>query len=362
MKRMLSVLLVSALLMTSIVLSSCDTQSKEPESPNGAEVNNNAIEESIGDPQTFKFALTVSESHPYSIAAKDFAKIVEEESNGNMKVDLFYDGVLGGDADLLEAMQMNGVTFALMGPAGVQSISPMYNFFDLPGLFASKDAAYDFQESQPVKELLNGLASSGIRGLGFYENGYYAISNSNKPITKISDLSNMKIRSMTSSIAISAWEVLNVQPVSMPFGELFVALQQGVVDGQETTIGSFYSSKFYEVQKELVLSNRIFHIMTFLMSEQAWQELTETQRNILMEAVAKSKEHHKDYMVTFNEDALNDMKENYNLNVTELEPGEFEKMKQMSQPIYDVVRDLEPGTYDKLMEAAKTSNEAYPAN
>lgn len=88
----------------------------------------------LGDPQTFKFALTVASTHPYSIAAQDFAKIVEEKSGGNMKVELYYDGSLGGDNELMDAMQMNGVTFALMGPAGVQTLCPMYNFFDLASL------------------------------------------------------------------------------------------------------------------------------------------------------------------------------------------------------------------------------------
>ena len=84
----------------------------------------------------------------------------------------------------------------------------------------------------------------------------------------------------------------------MAFGELFMAMQTGTVDGQETTIGSFYTSKFYEVQKYLTLANRIYHTMTFLMSDAAWQGLTEAQQQILLEAVNESKMAHKDYMTT----------------------------------------------------------------
>ena len=349
-KRILCITLV--FILVSMSLLGCSSSS------NGN--NSTPTEETKSELVTLKFALTVPSTHPYSIASQNFAKLVEEKSNGSMKIELYYDGALGGDADLLEAMQLNAVQFALMGPAGVESLNRMYNFFDLPGLFANKDAAYAFQEAEPVKNLLASLASSGIRGLGFYENGYYGISNNKKPITKVADLNKMSMRSMTSDIAIESWKCLNVQPVSMPFGELFLALQQGVVDGQETTIGSFYSSKFYEVQKHLTMSNRIFHVMTFLMSNQAWDALSDDQQNIIMESVEESKKGHKEYMVTFNNDAIQDMVSNYGLIFTEsLDDGEFEKMREMSQPIYDMVRKLDPNIFDELMKAADETNAQY---
>lgn len=341
--------LVLLLIISLISLLGCSNNAKE----------NNQIspEKNSEDFTMLKFALTVPSTHPYSIASQNFAKLVEEKSNGKMKVELYYDGALGGDADLLEAMQLNAVQFALMGPAGVESLNRMYNFFDLPGLFENKNAAYDFQETEPVKKLLSSLATSGIRGLGFYENGYYGISNNKKTITKIDDLNKMKMRSMTSDMAIESWKCLKVQPVSMPFGELFLALQQGVVDGQETTIGSFYSSKFYEVQKYLTMSNRIFHVMTFLMSNQAWESLTADQKNIIMESVNESKAEHKEYMDKFNSDAIKDMIENHDLVFTEsLGDGEFRKMREASQPVYDLVRKLDPAIFDELMKAAEGVN------
>ena len=103
----------------------------------------------------------------------------------------------------------------------------------------------------------------------------------------------------------------------MAFSELFVSLQNGTVDGQETTVGSFYSSQFYEVQKYLTQSNRIFHVMTFLMSQQAWDALTEAQQNILMEAVNESSLNHKEYMQKYNEDSINDMIQNYGVTYTD---------------------------------------------
>lgn len=318
----------------------------------------------LGDPVTFKFALTVAESHPYSVASKNFAKIVEEKSGGNMKVDMYYDGSLGGDAELLDAMQMNSVTFALMGPAGVQALSPMYNFFDLPGLFETTDAAYEFQASDAVKELLaeEQLVASGIRGLGFYENGWYLFSNNDAEITTVADLNNMKMRSMTSDLAIKSWECLNVQPVTMPFGELFVSLQNGTVDGQETTVGSFYSSQFYEVQKYLTQSNRIFHVMTFLMSNTAWEALTEAQQAIIMEAVAESTLGHKENMVTYNQESIDDMVKNHGVVYTEsLADGEFEKMKELSAPIYEAVKAIDPDMYEDLIAAADAANAKFPA-
>ena len=303
----------------------------------------------------------MANTHPYSVAAQNFAKLVEEKSGGNMKVDLFYDGALGDDAALIESMQMNAVTFALVGPAGIAPMCPIYGFFDLPCLFQTRDAAYAFQESDAVWELMSSLSTNGIRGLGFYENGYYSISNNGKEITTVDGLNNLKLRSMTSDMAIKSWECLKVQPVAMPFGELFMAMQTGTVDGQETTIGSFYTSKFYEVQKYLTMANRIYHTMTFLMSDTAWNNLTEAQQNILLDAVNESKLAHKDYMTTYNEDAIKDMVDNHGLVVSELADGEFEKMREMSQSVYELVRGYDEDMYDKLIAAAEEANAAFPA-
>lgn len=357
MEKILATLLAVVLVLS---LAACGDQAtnSDAEIPSGNT-------ECPGTPQTFKFGLTVASTHPYSIAAQEFAGIVEEKSNGNMKVQLYYDSSLGGDSELMDAMQMNGVTFALMGPAGVQTLSPMYNFFDLPCLFETSEAAYEFQNSEAVKDLLQdeNLTSNGVRGLGFYENGWYLISNNKKPITTVDQLANLKMRSMTSDMAIKAWEALKVQPVTMPFGELFVSLQNGTVDGQETTVGSFYSSQFYEVQKYITQSNRVFHVMTFLMSEQAWDGLTDAQREIIMEAVAASAQSHKNYMVTYNQDAIDDMVENHGVTYTEsLAAGEWEKMKEMSSFIYDLVKAIDADRYEALMQAADEANAAYPAN
>lgn len=361
MKKILSLCL--ALSLSFACLSGCGGNQPSTNNPSPAPGGSQSAGggQDLGTPQTFKFGLTVASTHPYSIAAQNFAQLVEEKSGGNMKVELFYDSALGDDAALMESMQMNAVTFALVGPAGIAPMCPIYGFFDLPCLFATRDAAYAFQESDAVLDLLSSLSSNGFRGLGFYENGYYSISNNKNPITTMDDLKNLKLRSMTSDMAIKSWECLNVQPVAMPFGELFMAMQTGTVDGQETTIGSFYTSKFYEVQKHLTLANRIYHTMTFLMSETAWQGLTEAQQSILMDAVSESKMAHKEYMTSYNEDAIKDMVDNHGLVVSELASGEFEKMREMSEPVYDLVKGYDATRYEALMEAAEAANAQYPA-
>lgn len=215
--------LISLCLAMTMLLGSMVGCGKTPTSSSGNPSNSEGG--GLGTPQTFKFGLTVASTHPYSIAAQNFAELVEEKSGGNMTVDLYYDSSLGDDAALMESMQMNAVTFALVGPAGIAPMCPIYEFFDLPCLFATRDAAYAFQESEPVLELMDSLSANGLRGLGFYENGYYAISNNAKEITTVDGLNNLKLRSMTSEMAIKSWECLNVQPVAMAFGELFMAIQ-----------------------------------------------------------------------------------------------------------------------------------------
>lgn len=318
----------------------------------------------LGAPQTFKFALPVAATNPYALASADFARFVEEKSGGNMKVEMFYDGALGGDPEVLDALQMDSINFGLMGPASFQTLSPMFNFLDLPCLFETTDAAYEFQNGEAVQSLLSSedLLASGIRGLGFFENGFYLFSSNKAPITKLDDLKNKKIRSMTAPLAIKSWECLQVQPVTMPWGELFVALQNGTVEGQETTVGSFYTSLFYEVQKYITQSNRIFHVMTFLVSETTWERLTPAQQNIIMESIAESAKIHKERMKTYNQETIADMVNNHGVVYTEsLEEGEFEKMKELSVPVYEAVEAFNPALYAELIAAVNAANEKYPA-
>lgn len=282
MKKLISICLAAALLAGCLVgCGRTEGPANNPSTPNGSSAGGG---EGLGDPQSFKFGLTVANTHPYSVAAQNFAKLVEEKSGGNMKVDLFYDGALGDDAALIESMQMNAVTFALVGPAGIAPMCPIYGFFDLPCLFQTRDAAYAFQESDAVWELMSSLSTNGIRGLGFYENGYYSISNNGKEITTVDGLNNLKLRSMTSDMAIKSWECLKVQPVAMPFGELFMAMQTGTVDGQETTIGSFYTSKFYEVQKYLTNSNHVPQCNVIFMGKSTFDSLPAPYQEIVSQA------------------------------------------------------------------------------
>lgn len=318
----------------------------------------------LGKPVTFKFGLTVSQTHPYSISAQQFAEKLNELSGGNMTVELYYDSTLGGDAELLDALQMNAVTFALMGPAGIQGVAPIYNFLDLPCLFETKEAAYDFWKTDAAQALLQNedLINSGLRGLGFYENGYYLISNNKNEITAVDQLKGLQLRSMTSDMAIKSWECIGVQPVAMPFGELYMALQNGTVDGQETTVGSFYSSQFFEVQKYLTQSNRIFHTMTFLMSDAAWSALTEAQQAVLTEAFEFSAQFHINQMVGYNQEKIDEMVNQHGVVYTaSLAEGEFERMKEMSASIYDMIKASIPNDYDTLMAAAEAANAAHPA-
>ena len=152
MKKLISLCLAMTMLLGSMV--GCG---KTPTSSSGNPSNSEGG--GLGTPQTFKFGLTVASTHPYSIAAQNFAELVEEKSGGNMTLDLYYDSSLGDDAALMESMQMNAVTFALVGPAGIAPMCPIYEFFDLPCLFATRDAAYAFQESEPVLELMDSLSA-----------------------------------------------------------------------------------------------------------------------------------------------------------------------------------------------------------
>ena len=172
------------------------------------------------------------------------------------------------------------------------SVAATYNDFyiyDVPFMFLNKNEVYDIGfNGEAGKQILNGLEELGLKGLAFWENGFRNLTTTNKEIKGIEDLNGLKIRTMENDIHLAAWKAMGANPTPMAFSELFTALQQGTVDGQENPIGIIVGNGFEEVQKYLVMTEHVYTPYYVVMNLDKYNSLTQEQKDALEKAMAEA--------------------------------------------------------------------------
>ncbi|MTI16471.1 TRAP transporter substrate-binding protein [Rhodobacteraceae bacterium RKSG542] len=211
-----------------------------------------------------RLSTVVNDPHPWTEAAFQMAKEVEEKTKGEVKITVFEGGSLGSDAAAIDQMRMGSVDFVVGGTTNAARVAPEFGVFSLSYLFENMDQFKRAMDpASPVVKQLKETISD--RGMGFEllalgGGGTRTFSNNRRPINSVEDIKGLKMRVPGAKADALMWSELGALPTSMPFTEVYSAIQTGVVDSFESTISSFSSSKFYEVAKYHALTNH--QIMT----------------------------------------------------------------------------------------------------
>lgn len=225
-----------------------------------------------------------TETHPYHKGALHFKKLVEERSAGRIRVDIFPASQLGNGRDQVEGLQLGTIHFHIGSVAPVTNFAPEFNVLNLPYLFESREHAFRVLDGEIGAEIAKGLEPVGILNLGFMENGWRHLTNDVKPIKTAADASGMKIRVQESPPYLAFIKSLGSTPVPIPFGELYTALEQKVVDGQENPLAQILLNKFDEVQRYMTLSAHNYDAAVFLMSKPVFDKLPDDLQAIVRDA------------------------------------------------------------------------------
>lgn len=209
-----------------------------------------------------------------------FKELLEAESNGRFEVEIYPNQQLGGDRELIESVQFGNLTMTGPSSAPLASFANGFYVLDLPFLFADREEVYRVLDGEPGKALLATLENYNLKGLGFMENGFRNITNSKREIKSPADLSGLKIRTMENEIHLAAWRALGANPTPMAFGEVFTALQQKTVDGQENPFELIASNKFYEVQDYISATRHIYSPYVVVMNKQFFDALSKEDQNL----------------------------------------------------------------------------------
>ena len=299
-----------------------------------------------GDQKVYKitYANTVADSNPQAVNAKFMAQRMDELSGGRLKMTVFNNNKLGAFSDCFAQMQQpsGSVQMGDVSSASITQFSDLYTPFALPFLFSSKEQSFDyFDKSDSIKDIEKQfMEKTNVRVLGYFYNDARALTNSKKAVSSPADMSGLKLRVMTSDVYIKTFEALGAAPVSMQFSELFSALQQGAVDGQDNGLILSMDSKFNEVQKYYTDLGHVQDTSVIFISEPFYESLPEDLQKVVVQAAQEAVEQErKDYADKL-DSYLEEMKKT--MEVTILTDEQRAAFKDACKPVYEWYRSQYP--------------------
>ncbi|TLS38427.1 TRAP transporter substrate-binding protein [Pseudalkalibacillus caeni] len=281
---------------------------------------------------TLKVGHTLSDTSHYQEGLKKFKELVEEKSDGQITVEIFPNGSLGGEREMIEGLDIGTVDMVLSSTGPMSGFAPEVTVVDLPFLFRDADHAHKVLDGEIGQDLLKKLESEGMKGLSWWENGFRNVTNNVRPVEKPEDLKGLKLRTMENEIHMAAFEEMGADPTPMAFPELFTALQQGVVDGEENPVPVIWSSRFYEVQDYLTMTRHVYNPSIMLISKSKFDGYSEEVQNLLLESSKEAGDYERQVVQDMEDKYLSQLEEKGMNVITDVDLEPFEKAVQ---PVYD---------------------------
>jgi tripartite ATP-independent transporter DctP family solute receptor len=284
--------------------------------------------------RTIKFAFQNQKGHPQAEGAQKFADLVAQKSGNKITVKLFPGGTLGGDLQTVSSLQGGTLEMTVLNAGILTAQVKEFAVFDLPFLFASPQEADAVTDGAFGKNLLAKLNEKGLVGLGYWELGFRNLTNSKRPINKVEDIAGLKIRVIQSPIYIDMFNALGAAATPMPFPELYPALEQKAVDGQENPFTLIRTSKFYEVQKHLAVTRHVYNPQAVIISKKFFDALSPAEKKIVTDAVTEATAFQRQLSRQQADEALAELKKS-GMQVTEFSPVEMQRLRDKVKPVVD---------------------------
>jgi len=281
-----------------------------------------------------KISNGLNEQHPVFLAGLEFEKYVEGKQPGKYDVQVYANAQLGDDVRATEGVRMGTLEMVVTTASPITGLVPEFNVFDLPFIITSSagaDAIFD----GPVGAKLSALLEpKGLKNLAYMENGFRQLTNSVREVKSPEDLKGMKVRTMQNPIHLSAWRALGANPTPMPFSEVFTAMQQKTIDGQENPIPTIYLSKFYEVQKYVTLSGHVYGPHILLINKKLFDSFPGEDQKIISDAAQASALFQRETNRKMDSDFVAELKKN-GMTVTVLTPEQIKVFQNATKAVYD---------------------------
>lgn len=291
-----------------------------------------------GESHEIRFGIGLAEDSPQAKSVDFFKEILDQRSGGRITVNLFPNSQVGDDLQMMNALQSGTLEMTYPSTSPATGIVPDLRVFDLPFLFPTPEDADEVLDGEVGQQMLDAFQGSGITALAFAENGYRQLTNSERPVETPEDVQGLAVRVMENPIQVSIWKTLGANPTSMAFGEVFSALEQGVVDGQENPWGTILTSRFDEVQDHGSQTRHVYTPFIIMIGTKFYEGLSEEDQQLVQEAAEQARDYQRTISREFDECARNQLEER-GMEITILTDEQLSQFQEAVGPVYDQWRD-----------------------
>ncbi len=282
--------------------------------------------------KVLKVGIGLSDDHPQGVSVKKFAELLSQKSGGKLTAKLYANGTLGNDVSMISGLRGGTQEMVVPDSSTLASIIKEFGVLNLPLTIKNEQEADALLDGPFGKRLLDQLPDKGLIGLAFWENGFRHVTNSRRAISKAEDIAGLKLRVIQNPLFIETFAALGANATPLPFPELYPAMEQKAVDGQENPAATILASKFYEVQKHLVTSRHIYSVWVLLLSKKTWDGFSADEKKMVTEAAREATLFERKTIREFGDKALGELKKQ-GMQVTELPAAEQAKMSEKLKPV-----------------------------
>lgn len=323
MKKLVALFLVFAMIFS---MAACGGDGGEQQTGDG---------ESGYPSMTIKVGGTVPDEHPLSMGLYEFERLVEEGSDGAIQVEVYTNGQMGTGRELVEAVQLGNVEMCEVTLSAFASFSDEFSMLSMPFLFKNRETAYAFVDGEFAKTMSDNVANeTGVTVMEYVENGIRQLTNSKKTVTAPADMKGLKIRVMESDVYLKMFEAMGASPMPMAFGELYTALQQKTIDGQDNPYTIVVTNKFYEIQPYMSDLSHTFDLTGYMANTEWLNGLDEATKALIVDAMAQAADYERNASIeaeTANKQTIVDN----GVELTELTDEQRAAFKDACQSVYE---------------------------
>jgi len=328
MKKAISIFLAAAMLAG--VSMGCSSSPASSGSSSGSASSSAAKKPEF----VFRYAENQAKDYPTTQGAYKFAEIVEQKTNGRIKIEVYYGAQLGDEKSVMEQMQFGGIDFARVSLSPLAEFAKQLNVLQLPYLYRDSAHMWKVLEGPIGDQFKNGLGESKLVGLSWYDSGSRNFYNSKKPITKLEDLKGMKIRVQENQMMMDMIKAIGAQPTPMAYGEVYSALQTGVIEAAENNWPSYESTSHYEVAKYFVLDEHTRVPELQIASKATMDKLSAEDQKIIKEAAVESAKFERQAWAEREKTSEKKVRD-AGCQITELSAEEKAKFQEAVKPLYE---------------------------
>jgi tripartite ATP-independent transporter DctP family solute receptor len=300
---------------------------------------------------SLKLGHAVNTTDGQHAAAMKLAELVKQRTNGDVEITVFPANQLGNDAAMINGTRGGTIDIVSSGASNFNGIVANTAAMELPFVFRSAQHAYNVLDGAVGRGVLDELSPHGLKGLAYWENGWRAFTNNKRPIRTPDDAKGLKIRSTGNPYHIQAFKLLGMNPSPMPIAELYTALETGTFDAQEHPINVTWSSKFYEVQKHLTVSNHVYSPLILAMNKAKFDSLPANYQAIMVTAAVDAAKYQRELNAQNASKVVSDLKKSGMQVIENVDMGPFQKI--VSEPIAKAFGEKNGLTLLKAIENTK---------